>query len=62
MDTRESSRWWQPLSAVTVGVALFVSWGHGGAIASLNSGTFLLAVMVIALVGGTGPGLNAAGL
>jgi PAS domain S-box-containing protein len=63
MDTRGSLRWWQPLSAASVGVALLVTLGlGGGAIGSLNSGPFLLAVMVSALAGGTGPGLIAAGL
>src|SRR5262249_14278431 len=45
-----------------VGVAVLASLGPGGAIGTLNSGPFLLAVMVSALVGGTGPGLTAAGL
>ncbi len=56
------ARWWQPLSAASVGVALLVSLRLGGAISSLNSGPFLLAVIASALVGGTGPGLIAAGL
>ena len=62
MDTRGSLQWWQPLTAATVGVALLVSLGLGGVIGSLNSGAFLLAVMVSALAGGTTAGLIAAGL
>src|SRR5262245_52537910 len=62
METDRSPRWWQALSAAAVGVALLASLGLGGAIGTLNSGPFLLAVMVSALVGGTGPGLTAAGL
>ena len=62
MDTRRSPRWWQALSAGSVGVALLVNLGLGRSISSLNFGLFLLAVMVSALVGGTGLGLTAAGL
>src|SRR5260370_40927378 len=62
MDTRQSTGWWQALSAGSVGVALFVNLGLGGSISLLNAGLFLLAVMVSGLVGGTGPGLTAAGL
>jgi PAS domain S-box-containing protein len=62
MDTHRSPRKWHDVSAVTVGVALLVSLGLGGPIGPLHFGPFLLAVLVSALVGGTGPGLTAAGL
>jgi PAS domain S-box-containing protein len=62
METHRSPQWWQALSVAAVGVALLASLGLGGAMGTLNSGPFLLAVMVSALVGGTGPGLTAAGL
>ena len=62
MDIHRSSLKWYAFSAASVGVALLVSLRLGGAISSLNSGPFLLAVIASALVGGTGPGLIAAGL
>jgi PAS domain S-box-containing protein len=62
METHRSPRKWYALSAAAVGAALLVSLGLGGSIGPLNSGLFLLAVLVSALIGGTGPGLTAAGL
>jgi PAS domain S-box-containing protein len=57
-----SSLKWYALAAAAVGAALVVSLGLGGSIGPLIFGPFLLAVLVSALVGGTGPGLLAAGL
>jgi PAS domain S-box-containing protein len=49
-------------AATAVGVALLVSLGLGGSIGPPNLALFLFAVLVSTLVGGTGPGLTAAGL
>ncbi len=62
MDAHRSPRKWHDASAVTVGVALLFSLGLGGPIGPLYFVPFLLAVLVSALVGGTQPGLTAAGL
>src|SRR5262245_48560189 len=62
MSIHRSPLTWYALSAATVGAALLVGLGLGGSVGPLIFAPFLLAVLVSALVGGTGPGLTAAGL
>ncbi len=62
MDIHRSSPKWYALSTAAVGAALLLSLRLGGSIGPLIFGPFLLAVLASALVGGTGPGLLAAGL
>jgi PAS domain S-box-containing protein len=62
MDIHRSSLKWYAFSTAAVGAALLTSLRLGGSIGPLIFGPFLLAVLASALVGGTGPGLLAAGL
>ena len=62
MDTNRSPLKWYGLSAAAVGVALILNLTSGGCFGLLIIWPFLLAVLVSAVYGGTGPGLTAAGL
>jgi hypothetical protein len=53
---------WYALATVAVGAAPLVDLRMRGSIGPLNFAPFLLAVLASASVGGTGPGLWAAGL
>ena len=62
MNTNRSPLNWYVLSAAAVGVALILNLISGGWFGPLIVWPFLLAVLVSAVYGGTGPGLAATGL